>query len=72
MYHLGVPTTRGKFLLKEKSLINFKFGTLKSKLYLAGSCVTSDTRVVRDIFYDGNPIMERCTIVSRIAPSFIR
>ncbi|XP_065666864.1 protein adenylyltransferase SelO, mitochondrial isoform X2 [Hydra vulgaris] len=38
----------------------------------AGSCITSDTRVVRDIFYDGNPIMERCTIVSRIAPSFIR
>lgn len=38
----------------------------------AAACVTSDSRVVRDIFYDGNPIMERCTIVSRIAPTFLR
>ena len=38
----------------------------------AGSCVTSDSRVVRDIFYSGNPIEERCTIISRIAPTFIR
>lgn len=38
----------------------------------AGACVTSDSRVVRDIYYDGNPIMERCTIVSRIAPTFLR
>jgi len=38
----------------------------------AGACVTSDTRVVRDIHYDGNPIRERCTIVSRIAPTFLR
>ncbi|KAI6646551.1 Selenoprotein O [Oopsacas minuta] len=38
----------------------------------AGSCITSDSRVVRDIFYSGNPIEERCTIVSRIAPTFIR
>ena len=38
----------------------------------AGACVTSDSRVVRDIFYNGNPIMERCTIVSRIAPTFLR
>lgn len=38
----------------------------------AGSCVTSDTRITRDIFYDGNPIRERCTIILRIAPTFIR
>ncbi|XP_060077321.1 protein adenylyltransferase SelO, mitochondrial-like [Ylistrum balloti] len=38
----------------------------------AGTCVTSDTRVVRDIFYDGHPIQERCTIVLRIAPTFLR
>jgi len=38
----------------------------------AGTCITSDSRVVRDIFYDGNQQMERCTIVSRIAPCFIR
>lgn len=38
----------------------------------AGTCVSSDSRVVRDMFYDGHPQMERCTIVSRIAPTFIR
>ncbi|XP_033732941.1 protein adenylyltransferase SelO, mitochondrial-like isoform X2 [Pecten maximus] len=38
----------------------------------AGSCVTSDSRVLRDIFYDGHPIHERCTIVLRIAPTFLR
>lgn len=37
-----------------------------------GSCVTSDTRIIRDIFYDGNPIREKCTIILRIAPTFIR
>lgn len=38
----------------------------------AGTCVTSDTTVVRDIFYSGNPINEKCTIVLRIAPTFFR
>ncbi|ESO86801.1 hypothetical protein LOTGIDRAFT_128503 [Lottia gigantea] len=38
----------------------------------AGTCVTSDSRVVRDIFYDGHPIQERCTIILRIAPTFLR
>ncbi|XP_069119785.1 protein adenylyltransferase SelO, mitochondrial-like [Argopecten irradians] len=38
----------------------------------AGTCVTSDSRVIRDIFYDGHPIRERCTIVLRIAPTFLR
>lgn len=38
----------------------------------AGSVVTSDTRIMRDIRYDGNPRMERCSVVLRIAPSFIR
>ncbi|TRY85223.1 hypothetical protein DNTS_009266 [Danionella cerebrum] len=38
----------------------------------AGAVVTSDTRIMRDIFYDGNPRMERCSVVLRIAPSFIR
>ena len=38
----------------------------------AGTCVTSDSRVVRDIFYDGNPIHERCTVITRIAPTFLR
>lgn len=38
----------------------------------AGTIVTSDTRVVRDILYDGNPIEERATIITRLAPSFLR
>jgi len=38
----------------------------------AGTIVTSDSRVVRDIYYTGNPIRERCTVILRIAPSFIR
>ncbi len=38
----------------------------------AGSCVTSESKVVRDIFYSGNPIREKCTIILRIAPTFVR
>ncbi|KAG2449256.1 hypothetical protein HYH02_006001 [Chlamydomonas schloesseri] len=38
----------------------------------AGTCVTSDSKVVRDIKYDGNAILERATIITRIAPTFLR
>ncbi|NXM62878.1 SELO protein, partial [Illadopsis cleaveri] len=38
----------------------------------AGTCVTSDSKVIRDVFYDGNPKNERCTVVLRIASTFIR
>uniref|UniRef100_A0A0G4I7I9 Selenoprotein O n=1 Tax=Chromera velia CCMP2878 TaxID=1169474 RepID=A0A0G4I7I9_9ALVE len=38
----------------------------------AGTLVTSDSKVVRDIFYSGDPIMERCTVITRIAKTFIR
>jgi uncharacterized protein YdiU (UPF0061 family) len=38
----------------------------------AGTCVTSDDYVIRDIFYDGNAKRERCTIITRIAETFIR
>lgn len=38
----------------------------------AGSLVTSDSKVVRDIFYDGHPRHERCSVVLRIAPTFLR
>lgn len=37
-----------------------------------GSLVTSDTKVVRDIFYTGDNILERASIITRIAPSFFR
>lgn len=38
----------------------------------AASCVTSDSIVIRDIFYDGHPKKEQCTIVLRVAPTFLR
>lgn len=38
----------------------------------AGSVVTSDSRVVRDVYYSGNPRHERCSVVLRIAPTFLR
>ncbi|EDQ84595.1 uncharacterized protein MONBRDRAFT_34638 [Monosiga brevicollis MX1] len=38
----------------------------------AGSLITSDTRVVRDIFYTGSLIQERATVITRLAPSFLR
>jgi hypothetical protein len=38
----------------------------------AGCIISSDTRVVRDPLYNGNPSAERCATVLRIAPSFLR
>ncbi|XP_061826085.1 selenoprotein O1 isoform X2 [Nerophis lumbriciformis] len=38
----------------------------------AGSVVTSDSRVIRDIYYSGHPRHERCSVVLRIAPTFLR
>lgn len=38
----------------------------------AGSVVTSDSRVIRDVYYNGHPSNERCSVVLRIAPTFIR
>ncbi|MFT7799201.1 selenoprotein O isoform X1 [Arapaima gigas] len=38
----------------------------------AGSLVTSETYVLRDVFYSGHPRKERCSVVLRIAPTFIR
>jgi len=38
----------------------------------AGTVVSSETHVTRDIFYNGNPKRERATIILRIAPSFLR
>ena len=38
----------------------------------AGSIVTSDTMIVRDPLYTGDPIEERASVVLRIAPTFFR
>ncbi|XP_036762609.2 protein adenylyltransferase SelO, mitochondrial isoform X3 [Manis pentadactyla] len=38
----------------------------------AGACVTSQSTVMRDMFYDGNPKYEQCTVVLRIASTFLR
>uniref|UniRef100_A0A3P9QAZ8 Selenoprotein O n=2 Tax=Poecilia reticulata TaxID=8081 RepID=A0A3P9QAZ8_POERE len=38
----------------------------------AGSVVTSDSKVIRDVHYSGNPCYEKCSVVLRIAPTFLR
>lgn len=38
----------------------------------AGTIVTSESNVIRDVFYDGHPRHERCTIITRISPTFLR
>lgn len=38
----------------------------------AASIVTSDTRVTRDPLYNGNVVNERCSVVARLASTFIR
>eukprot|EP01125_Pyxidicula_operculata_P011953 TRINITY_DN3916_c0_g1_i1.p1 TRINITY_DN3916_c0_g1~~TRINITY_DN3916_c0_g1_i1.p1 ORF type:complete len:310 (-),score=60.12 TRINITY_DN3916_c0_g1_i1:1173-2102(-) len=38
----------------------------------AGTLITSDSTVIRDLKYDNNPKSEWCAVVSRIAPTFIR
>ncbi|XP_077562926.1 protein adenylyltransferase SelO, mitochondrial-like [Haemaphysalis longicornis] len=38
----------------------------------AGACITSSTTVSRDMFYDGHPKDEKCSVILRIAPTFIR
>ncbi|EPY84856.1 selenoprotein O-like protein [Camelus ferus] len=37
----------------------------------AGACVTSQSTVLRDVFYDGNPRAEPCAVVLRVAPTFL-
>ncbi|XP_058529221.1 protein adenylyltransferase SelO, mitochondrial [Ochotona princeps] len=38
----------------------------------AGSCITSESTVERDMFYDGNPKHEACAVILRMAPTFMR
>lgn len=38
----------------------------------SGTCVTSDTTVQRDPYYDGTVLEEKCSVVSRIAENFFR
>ena len=38
----------------------------------SGTCITSDSYVERDPMYDGNPVKERCTVISRLAENFFR
>lgn len=38
----------------------------------AGSIVTSQSTVVRDVFYDGHAAEEPCSVITRIAPNFFR
>lgn len=38
----------------------------------AGSVVTSDSEVMRDVYYSGKPRFEKCSVVLRVAPTFLR
>ena len=38
----------------------------------AGSVVASDSTIVRDVFYTNNPADEQCSVITRIAPTFLR
>nr|XP_027205928.1 selenoprotein O-like [Dermatophagoides pteronyssinus] len=38
----------------------------------AATCIVSDTKIVRDQFYDGHQKLEPCAVISRIAPAFLR
>src|SRR5271169_903731 len=38
----------------------------------AGTCIVSESTVIRDIFYDGHSREEKCSVILRIAQSFIR
>lgn len=54
------------------SIISYTHVYVYECMSVAGSCITSDDTVTRDVHYDGHPIQERCTVITRIAPSFIR
>jgi uncharacterized protein YdiU (UPF0061 family) len=38
----------------------------------AGALVVSDSKVKRDKFYNGNVKLERCAVVLRVSPTFMR
>ena len=38
----------------------------------AASLIVSETKVARDKLYTGNVIHEKCSVVMRLAPTFIR
>lgn len=59
-------STLREFLCSEA---NFYLGIATTR---AGSCISSDSTVIRDMFYDGNPKLEKCAVVLRIAETFIR
>ena len=76
MHHLGVPTTRAGYVDARRRVIPN-----------SRSCIiTSDSKVMRDLFYTGRNILvrwmrhcprvirgqEKCSTVLRIAPSFLR
>lgn len=71
-----LPSTIAYFQVLRSSIREFLCSEAMHHLGIpttrAGTIVTSDTRVIRDVFYTGNPILERATVITRIAPTFIR
>uniref|UniRef100_A0A4W5REB8 Selenoprotein O n=1 Tax=Hucho hucho TaxID=62062 RepID=A0A4W5REB8_9TELE len=59
-------SSTGEFLCSEAV---FALGVPTTR---SGSLGTSDSKVVRDVYYSGYPTKERCSVVLRITPTFIR
>lgn len=74
MHHLGIPTTRAGLANLDVAPppLHLPSPPHNRPNIISSTVVTSDSRVVRDIHYNGNAIMERCTVVLRIAETFLR
>jgi uncharacterized protein YdiU (UPF0061 family) len=62
---MGHPT----FLTNINSEAMYNLGIPTTR---AATLVTSDEKVYRDPLYSGQIVFERCAVVSRIAPTFLR
>lgn len=74
MHGLGVPTTRAGESQHARTRTHpdpFP-NTARLMSVGAGTLITSETKIVRDPLYDGNPVHERATVITRVARSFLR
>lgn len=75
MHHLGVPTTRAGSCITSDDYVTRGNDRSIIRMILTFDSPYSCTKyalLAPDIYYNGNEIKERCTVISRIAESFIR
>lgn len=77
MHHLGVPTTRaGSCITSDdyvtRGIYRFCITEIYMRNVFESNFAISQHSLLIDIYYNGNEIKERCTVISRIAESFIR